>query len=1033
MRPAQPQHIEARHHVSDSNFGPPRPTSGGGGGGGDGATPPRGPAPVAARPSRRPLVTALVVAAVLLIVLAIAAQFWTEVLWYQSVSFVGVFTTQIIAKLALGLVGGIVTAAVVWSSIHFAFRNRPIYAPSPDTQVMEHYRELVEPMRKTATIAAPLAVGFFAGLSAATQWDTFLLWRNASPFGTKDPEFNLDVGFFVFTLPWINVVVGFLTMILVLGLITAAFTHYLYGGIVAGQKTRSTQAARVHLSVIAAALVLVRAVGFWVDRYNLATSQAERLTGIQYKEAHAVIPTKGILAIAAVMCAVLFLTVIWTRSWRLPVVGLASLVVIVVTVGGIYPALVQSLKVIPSQKLLETPYIKRNIDATRAAYGFDKIQVQGYDTKTVAAPGQLASDASTVPGIRIIDPNIVSPTFKQLEASKGYYQFADVLDVDRYKLDGKTQDTVIAAREIDLKGVPDGQRNWLNDHTVYTHGYGVVAAKGNTRDSDGRPTFFESTIGTTGALGKYQPRIYFGESSPEYSVVGGGNSEFDYPDPAGGEQIKYSYAGTGGVPLDGLKRLAYAVKYREINFLLSNAVSGDSRILDHRTPRERVQRVAPWLTLDGNAYPAVIDGRVQWILDGYTTSDSYPYSETTTLDQATADAVTSTRTAVRAVQGGQVNYVRNSVKATVDAYDGSVKLYAWDATDPVLKAWMSIFPDTVQPLSAIKGSLMAHLRYPEDLFKLQRTLLSKYHETDAATFYTGQTFWQVPDDPTQSSGYTQPPYYLSLAMPGTKKPSFSLTSTFMPSGDRNVLTGFLAADGDAGSVNGKRSPEYGSLRLLETTGGTVNGPGQVFNDMRTSGTTSKDASLGGLTLAQFITTTGSQGASTVTFGNQLTLPVGGGLLYVQPIYVQAKANGSYPRLSVIAVAFGAKIAWASSLDGALNDLFGGSSGAAAGDTGTVTPGAPVPTPTTTPNPGATGTQSAPSGSPSTSAPPPATSKPNAAALAKALKDADAAYTEGETALKAGDFAAYGAAQAKLKDALKRAVEASPQAGGTAAP
>ncbi len=1014
--------------MSDSNFGPPRANPGGNGGG-EGEGPPARPQQTALKPARRPLVTALVVAAVILIVLAIAAQFWTEVLWYQSVSFTGVFTTQIIAKVSLGVVGGLLTAAVVWSSIHVAFANRPIYAPSPDTQAMEHYRQLVEPMRRTATIAAPLAVGFFAGLSAATQWDTFLLWRNGGSFGKVDPEFGIDIGFFVFTLPWINFVVGFLTMILVLGLITAAFTHYLYGGIVAGQKTRSTQAARVHLSVIAAALVLVRAVGFWVDRYNLATSQSTRLTGIQYKEAHAVIPTKGILAIAAVMCAILFLTVIWTRSWRLPVVGLAALTVIVVAVGGIYPALVQSLKVIPSEKSLETPYIKRNIDATRAAYGFDKIQVQNYDTKTVAAPGQLASDAATVPGIRIIDPNIVSPTFKQLEASKGYYKFADVLDVDRYKLNGETQDTVIAARELDLDGIPDGQSNWLNDHTVYTHGYGVVAAKGNTREADGRPTFFESTIGTTGALGKYQPRIYFGESSPEYSVVGGSKKEFDYPDPSGGQQITYTYAGSGGVPLDGLKRLAYAVKYREINFLLSDAVTNESRILDHRSPRERVQRVAPWLTLDGNAYPAVIDGRVQWILDGYTTSDGYPYSETTTLDQATTDAVTSTRTAVRAVQGGKVNYVRNSVKATVDAYDGTVNLYEWDPTDPVLKAWMSIFPDSVKPLSAIKGSLMQHLRYPEDLFKVQRTLLSKYHETDAASFFTGQTFWQVPDDPTQSQatgGLTQPPYYLSLAMPGTKKPSFSLTSTFMPAGDRNVLTGFLAADGDAGSTNGQRSPQYGSLRLLETTGGTVNGPGQVFNDMRTSAQTSKDASLGGLTLAQFITTTGSQGASTVTFGNQLTLPVGGGLLYVQPIYVQAKAGGSYPRLSAIAVAFGAKIAWAGSLDGALDDLFGGSSGAEAGDTGTVTPTTPT-TPTSPGTPTGGATTSPPTPKPSV------TGTPNEAALAAALKDAEAAYAAGEAALKKGDFAAYGAAQTQLRDALKRAVQASPQGVTTTKP
>lgn len=1005
--------------VSDSNFGPPP------GNKDDDSGPARRGDTAALPPTRRPLVTSLVVAAALLVVIAIAAQFWTEVLWYQSVGFSGVFSTQVVTKILLGLVGGLLTAAMVWSSIHFAYRNRPIYAPSPDTQAMEHYRQLVEPMRRTATVAAPLAVGLFAGLSAATQWDTFLLWRNGSPFGTNDPEFGLDIGFFVFDLPWINFVVAFLTMILVIGFITAAFTHYLYGGIVASTKMRSTQAARVHLSVIAAVLVLVRAVAFWIDRYNLATAQSTKITGIQYTESHAIIPTKGILAIAAVMCAVMFLTTIWTRSWRLPLVGVAVLAVIVVAVGGIYPALVQSLKVRPSEKSLEVPYIKRNIDATRAAYGFNDIKVDSYDTKTVAAPGQLRGDAATVPGIRLIDPNVVGPTFKQLEASKGYYQFADVLDVDRYQIDGKSQDTVIAARELDLNGVPDAQRNWLNDHTVYTHGYGVVAAKGNTRESDGRPTFFESQIGTEGALGKYEPRIYFGENSPEYSIVGGNKQEFDYPDPQGTGQINYTYAGSGGVQLDAIKRLAYAVKYREINFLLSDAVTNDSRVLDHRTPRERVQRVAPWLTLDGNAYPAVVGNRVLWVLDGYTTSANYPYSQNTTLDTATEDAVTSTRTSVRAVQAGQVNYVRNSVKATVDAYDGSVTLYQWDEQDPVLKAWMSIFPGTVKPLSDITGPLMSHLRYPEDLFKVQRTLLEKYHDEDPGSFYGGQNFWRVPDDPTQpAESLPQPPYYLSLAMPDQTSPAFSLTSTFMPTGDRNVLSGFLAVDGDAGSETGKKSPNYGKLRLLETTGGSVNGPGLVYNDMRTSTVTSNDASLGRqLTLAQFISTTSSTGAS-VIFGNQLTLPVGGGLLYVQPIYVQARSTGSgtYPRLSAVAVAFGDKIAWAGSLDAALNDLFGGSSGAQAGDTGTTPTPVPTPTGTATPTP-----------TPSGTATPAPTGTPDAAALSKALKDAQAAYVKGEAALRKGDFAAYGQAQSELKSALERAVNASPQGRATATP
>lgn len=1013
--------------MSDSDFGP-RGTYGGDEGG------PRRPM-TSLPPQRSPLVTTLVIAGALLLVIATVATFWTEVLWYGSVGFGDVFSTQLRTKIVLGVIGGIVTAAMVWSSIHLAFRHRPIYAPSPDTQAMEHYRQLVEPMRRTATIAAPLAIGLFAGLSAATQWDTFLLWRNGSPFGTTDPEFGLDVGFYVFELPWINFVISFLTMVLVIGLIAAAFTHYLYGGIVAASRTRSTQAARVHLSVIAAALVLVRGIAFWIDRYNLVNAKSSKITGIQYTDAHATIPTKGILAIAAFMCAVLFLSSIWSRSWRLPLVGVAVLAVVVVAVGGIYPQIVQSVRVNPSEQTLEVPYIKRNIEATRAAYGFGGVKVEPYTAQTTASAGQLRDDAATVPGIRIIDPNVVSRTFNQFEAGRGYYKFADVLDVDRYRIDGKVTDTVIAAREMNLDGVPETQRNWLNDHTVYTHGYGIVAARGNTRASDGRPSFFESQIGRQGPLGAYEPRIYFGEQSPEYSIVGGTNKEFDYPTEGTG-QVTNTYAGSGGVELDFARRVAYAFKYKEINFLLSDAVTDDSRILDHRMPRERVQRAAPWLTLDGNAYPVVVDKRVVWVLDGYTTTDMYPYSEMSTLDTATEDALTRSRESVQAIRAGQVNYVRNSVKATVDAYDGTVTLYQWDEQDPILKAWMAAFPDTVEPMSAIKGSLMEHLRYPEDLFKIQRQLLVKYHDTDANAYYTGQNYWRIPDDPTQSStssdtqttpgvpgaaaaavAAAQPPYYLSLAMPGTSSPAFSLTSTFMPTGDKNVLSGFLAVDGDAGAQDGKRSADYGTLRLLQTTGTTVvNGPGQVFNDMRNSDALSKDF---GVPLAQFITTQGGTGS--VIFGNQLTLPVGGGMLYVQPIYVQQRGTqGSSPILRAVAVSFGNKIAWAASLDGALNDLFGGSSGVQAGDTGTGTPTTPpTGTPTGTPTGQPTGT---PTGTPTASP----TGTPDPAALKQAIADAQAAFAEGEAALKAGDFAAYGAAQKKLQDALARVAAAAPR-------
>ncbi|WP_342707689.1 UPF0182 family protein [Pedococcus cremeus] len=955
-----------------------------------------------------PTIAILVALAVLV---SIAAGIWTDVLWFSSIGFTKVYTTELVTKVLLFTVGFILTAALVASSLVIGYRARPVYAPvTPQQQNLDQYREAIEPLRRVATIGIPVVLGFLAGTGAAGQWKTFLLWRNSVSFGQKDPQFGIDLSFFVFTLPWLRFVLGFVTMMLIMALIAAAFTHYVYGGVqLQGRGERTTHAARTHLAVLLAALVLVRAGSYWVDRYSLLTKDSPLLTGIKYTDAHAVMPTKAILAVASIMTAALFIASIWTRSWRLPIIGVALLTVTAVVVGGIYPALIQNFTVKPSEKQKEAKYLDRSIKATRAAYGLDGVQVDDYKAATTATRNQLRDDTDTIPGIRLVDPNVVSPTFKQLQSVKSYYAFPDSLDVDRYRLDGKENDTVIAVRELDLDGVPANQRNWINDHTVYTHGFGVVAAYGNRRGDDGQPVFYEKDIPPTGTLGNFEPRIYFGEKSPAYSIVGAPKGsrplEFDYPDNSAAGQKNNTYQGNGGVAIGSfMRRAAYAIKYRELKFLLSNAVNDNSRLLYNRQPLERVRKVAPWLTLDGNPYPAVVGGRVQWIVDGYTTSADYPYSRLQDIDNATSDSVTETSSAVRAISTGQINYIRNSVKATVDAFDGSVKLYTWDDKDPVLKAWSKAFSGTVRPMSEISGDLMSHLRYPEDLFKVQRMMLARYHVTDADSFYGGQDFWRVPNDPTEENAAVyQPPYYLTLAMPKQSSPSFSLTTTFQPTGDREVLSGFLAVDANAGSENGKRRDGYGKLRLLELPrDSTVKGPGQVANDINSSNVSSEAYAL---TLNQFLNQS-RQSGSRVTMGNLLTLPVGGGLLYVQPIYVQANGPSSYPLSRATVVAFGDKLAWSDTLTGALDGLFGGQSGAQAGDKGTGSG------PTTTTKP--------PTGS-------------NATALDQALKDIQSAYDDGRQALKDGDFAAYGEAQKRLNDAIQRAVSAAPQGSVTVTP
>ncbi len=963
----------------------------------------------------------LIALAILLVVLSLLAQLWTEVLWYDSVGFRSVFTTELLTKAALFALGFAITAGVVGSSLTIGYRTRPIYAPvTPQQQTLDQYREAIEPLRRLAMIGIPAVLGLLAGSGAAGQWQTVLLWMNRQPFGTKDRQFNLDIGFFVFTLPWVQFVLGFLTMVLVMGLLAAAFTHYIYGGLqFQNRAEQTTRAARTHLAVLLAALGVVRAIAYWMDRYALTTKESDLITGIAYTDANAVLPTKAILAVATLICAGLFVASIWTRSWRLPVISVTSLVAISVIAGGIYPALIQSLRVKPSERTLQASYIQRNIDATLAAYGLEDIEKRAYDATTEATPGQLRDDADTIPGIRLVDPNVVSPTFKQLQAVRSYYDFPDALDVDRYEIDGKVQDTVIAVRELDVEGIPE--RNWINEHTIYTHGFGVVAAYGNQRGADGQPIFYQRNIPVTGPLGDFESRVYFGEKSTDYSIVGAPDGasprEFDYPDASTSGNRSTTYEGGGGVGVGSFaRRVAYAIKYRETNFLLSDALNQQSRILDHRTPVERVERVAPWLTLDGNPYPAVVDGRVTWIVDGYTTTARYPYSRLQQISNATTDSTTAAKSSVRALAEGQVNYMRNSVKATVDAFDGSIKLYAWDTQDPVLKAWQQAFDGTVRPLAEIKGELMAHLRYPEDLFKVQRSLLERYHVTTPGTYFSANDNWRVPEDSASEnaagSAAPQPPYYQTLAMPGQESPKFSLTTTFIPAGDRQVLTGFLSVDADAGTETGKPSADYGKMRLLELPRDSqVKGPVQVQNDINSSNVTSPAFSL---TLQQFLNNA-RQAGSSVTLGNLLTLPVGGGLLYVQPIYVRANSTTAYPLSRATVVAFGEKLAWSDTLSGALDGLFGGDAGADAGDQGTGgTGGAGT---------GGTGTGGTGTGGTGGTG-----GTPQAGALAQALADINKAYTDGEAALKAGDFTAYGEAQNRLKAAIAAAVAADAATG-----
>ncbi|MDR1295075.1 MAG: UPF0182 family protein, partial [Bifidobacteriaceae bacterium] len=600
---------------------------------------------------RGPLVWTVLVLVVLALILVAASRVWTEILWFDHLDFLTVFTTQWVARIVLFVVAALVLGVATWVSLTIAYRSRPVYVPTTASlQAMDRYREAFEPLRRVAMIGVPVVVGLFAGGAAQGRWQEMLLFLNRQPFGDVDPQFSMDVSFYVFTLPVLRFVASFFLAMVVVALLGAVIVHYLYGGIrigLPGPGERITRAARAQLGVLAALVCLVVACSYWLDRYSMLLGATGRFHGAGYTAINANLPAKTILAIIAVFVAALFAFTAVRGNWRLPALGVGLMVVSALAIGWAYPALVQTFSVNPNAQAKESPYIQRNIDATLAAYGLEDVEIGAYSAKTTAEAGALRDDAESTASIRLLDPTVVPPTFRQLQQNKQYYDFSDVLAVDRYEIEGQKRDTVIAVRDVKLSGVDASSQTWVNQHTVYTHGYGVVAAYGNTTNTDGRPAFYEGDIPPVGELGEYEPRVYFGQSSPEYSIVGAPEGtepwELDYPDDAAPQgQKNTTYSGDGGPSVGNLvNKVLYALKFGSTNILFSDRVTSESQILYDRDPAMRVQKVAPYLTLDERVYPAVVDGRVVWVVDGYTTTSGYPYSRFQDLGDVTRDSLTA--------------------------------------------------------------------------------------------------------------------------------------------------------------------------------------------------------------------------------------------------------------------------------------------------------------------------------------------------------------------------------------------------------
>jgi uncharacterized protein len=962
---------------------------------------PRRPTPPRQVPPPRRSRALVITASVLVLsffALTTSAGFFTDRMWYAAEGFPEVFSTLFWTRAGLFLVFAALMALVVGVNMYLAYRLRPLFRPnSPEQTGLDRYREAVDPIRTWLLVGTAILLGLFAGTSAAGQWREYLLWRNGPDFGSTDKTFGRDIGFYMFDLPWLHYLVDSAMAFTVVAVLMAALVHYLYGGVrLQTSHDRLSGAAQAQLSVLVGVFVLAKAGDYWLDRYDLVHQSGRLITGVTYTDDHAVLPAKNILMAIAIICAILFFANLLRRTWLLPSVGLALLALSAILLGMIWPGIVQQFQVEPTEADKEAPYIKANIDATRAAYDLEDVQVDDFTSEVSLATAQLgalSAQASTIP---LVDPKLVAQTFEQQQQVRAYYSVSPVLDVDRYRIQGEDRALVLGVRELDQEGILEGDRNWNNLHTVYTHGNGVIAAFANQRPEDneteqGGIQWAEGQQANEDALTNlfrdgYENRVYYGEQSPDYSIVGkvagAPDVELDLGDASSDDEGETTtYDGDGGVRVDSLlDQMLYAVRFGDPNFLLSERVNENSKVLYYRQPLERVEKLAPWLTLDEDPYPAVVDGRIVWIVDGYTTSDRYPLAQKESFDEMTDDSLDD-GSQFGTLPTDEINYMRNAVKATVDAYDGTVNLYAWDEADPILQAWRGAFPGTVQDREDIPDSILEHLRYPEDLFKVQRYQFARYHVTNANDFYQGNDRWEVPQDPEAPGNY-QPPYRMFVNQPGEEGESFALTSVFVPRG-KNNLASFVSVDSDA------TSDGYGEMQVLQLPNEQTPGPGLIANEMTTSESVRTE-------LLAF-----QSGGSKPIYGNLLTLPVQDGLMYVQPVYaIRELSDASFPELEFVIVSFGDQVGIGTTMTEALADVLN------------VDPDIPTSTGDTGGDDGGGG--DAPSGDAATQ-------------IRDLLARAQVAFDEADAALRDEDPVTWAEKMEEARDLVDRAVALSEQA------
>jgi hypothetical protein len=832
---------------------------------------------------------------------------YTDLLWFREVGFSSVFWTVLGTKAALALMFGVAFFIFAFVNLMIVRRVIPEFRLSMvQDDPLERYRAAILPYFRTAAFVASATLAFFFALAVVPLWRDYLFFQNAVEFGSVDPLFSKDIGFYVFNLPVLRYVYSWGMSALILITLITAGAHYLTGGIrpqAAG--ARVTSAVKAHISALVGLIALLRAWGYRLDQLELLYSERGGITGASYTDVTAELPALRLLVVISIIAAALFLVNIRFRGWALPVAGLGLWLLISLLAAGLYPFLIQRFRVVPAQLQRETPYIQRNMDATRFAYGMGDIEVQTYPATPGVSRQAVDDNKVSINNLRLWDPDTIKTAYKQLQEIRPYYQFVDV-DVDRYEIDGELRQIMLSPREIDITNLGEAD-TWQNQRLFYTHGYGAVASPTNATAEAGRPDFLVQDIPPVTDLDQLdapQGGLYFGEAGSDYSIVRTDQEELDYP--LEGDNKTGQYSGKAGVEISGLlRRMAYSIRFRDVNLLISGLVNSDSRIVYYRQIRERLQTAAPFMEWDGDPYLVIAEGRMFWMLDGYTASSMYPYSQR--LNFAERSILRGPGSPAPSMRGTH-NYIRNSVKATVDAFDGTVSLYVWDEEDPLIESWRRAFPDIFKPGDEMPEALRNHIRYPEDMFRIQSGMYQRYHMTNPDTFYQNEDLWVIPNDPTETSdpssatGAELHPYYVLMKLPGAEEEEYVLILPMNPRNRPNMVSLMVAKSGPE---------DYG--RLIDfrfPVNFQVFGVGQIHSRINSDENISRTITLL------------DQAGSNVILGNLLVLPIGDSILYFQPLFLQAEAT-PIPELKQVILASSDRVVMRPTLDQALEALLEG--------------------------------------------------------------------------------------------------------------